>query len=272
MEDMISEPEIETVDEATAESVDNMSESELDELFETPSESDENSQPEEPETVDVESLYTAQMEDPDLKLDKPIYIKVNGKVIEVDSVNDLKNMAELGTGAQQKFKTISAHKDTLQFMEDNGISREDLDALVVARGQEPVTVDTAAREVEEVATQILQSPIADDFKAGVAALPAEVKTQIGSDANLMSGLAIDFQSGLAQTILPHVHKEMVTKGMDFVEAYVSVGKRLEASKSTTEKQKTMLKAKPSASAKVDNHTVDVWEMDDAEFDKYFETV
>ncbi len=274
MENTVIEQEAEiiedTTEEATAETVDNMTESELDELFSKPAEEEpEKTQIEEP---NIDELYTAQMSDADAKLDKPILLKVNGQVIEVDNINDLKNMAEMGTGAQQKFKDIAGFKETQQFMEANGISKEDLQALIASKGQQEVTVDTDATAVDQIATQILNSSYADDFKGSMSQMPEHVKTEISSNPQLLQGLGIDFESGLAQTIMPHISREMATKNLDFVKAYVSVGKRLADTQETTEKQKTMLKAKPTVTQGVPSSNKDVWDMDKGEFDKYFDSI
>ena len=66
--------------------------------------------PEQTPEVDLDELYKAQMNDTDATLDKPLLIKINGKVTEINNINDMKDLMERGLGATKSFQQIAKHK------------------------------------------------------------------------------------------------------------------------------------------------------------------
>jgi len=231
---------------------------------------------------DLESLYSAQMADADAKLDKPLVIKVKGRIYKVDSVNELKNLAELGTNGVQKFQAIAEHRKTLDFMSDNGITMEHLQSLITDSGNEPVMRDESVSAAEDVATEIMNSPNAQSFIEVANMLPNDVKQEMASNPQMMRGFNDDVASGLAQKIMPMVDRYMNVGGMSFMQAYVRAGNEAMSSGSikqqpqqqnnvADEKMKT-LNSQPVSKSNVSNalSTEDIDKMSDAEFERYYQ--
>ncbi len=231
------------------------------------------------ESADLDSLYKQQMSSEDAKLDKPILVKVKGKVLEIDSVNDLKDLAERGLGATQSFQQIAQHRKTLRFMEDNGLSMEDLNYLVQSKGQTPIESNPIVDEVGTIANEILHSDYADDFKEGLNIIPENVRNVMSQDPALLKDLAGDYASGIAQKIMPEAERLMMVKGMDFFSAYAAAGQAVLGSEPMqgqhngmrqNNANKETLKAMPRGNT-LSNRTnakQDIWSMDDKSFDKY----
>ncbi len=221
--------------------------------------------------VDLDSLYVAQMADSDGSLDKPMYLKINGEVVEVSNVNDIKNLAELGSGANKAFQNIAKDTKTIDFLSDNNISMDDLNKLVQGKGQEPMVRPEASAEqsqVDDLVHQIETSTIGDDFLAGVQMLPVEVAQELGRDPDLLADLANEYQGGFAQKVIPHVKQEMAVKQLSFIDAYMSVGKRLMAHEGKVSKVNVGAVASQPKSKQNVSSKVDVDSMSTAEFDKY----
>jgi len=259
----VVEPEMETIETV----VDDMSDTEFAEHFDkvdedgTDTDGDDitNDSDDKPtDDVDLNTLYSEQLGDADAKLDKPILIKVDGEVIKLDTINDLRDMAERGTSVTKKFQKLAD-------------DRRVLEAQLQALGETPDVVDESGSEIDSIANGILQSSYADDFKSSVSQLPSEVRETLSTNPQVLKGLSLDFESGLAQQIMPQVKREMTVKGLDFIQAYVSVGQKLESSKASVQKQRQVLKSEP----KQTSHTtsvVDVDGMSQSDFDKYFESL
>ncbi len=170
-------------------------------------------------------------------------------------------------------------------MEENNISMDDLNHIVGGNG----TTDDSGQvednnaniqKVESVANDILQSNYADDFKSGLEFVPSNIKEQLTNDPALLKDLAADYESGIAQKIIPQVEKLMAIKGLNFFQAYAMAGQSLDIDGvGSQEPVKRVNKAKIQASPRGNTNTtnsrsgrpgdVDVWKLDDDQFDKYF---
>jgi hypothetical protein len=231
-----------------------MSDEEFSEAFDNDTlDNEESIEEESTEEVDLNTLYRDQLDNTDAKLDKPVLIKVDGEVIELNSINELRDMAERGTAVTKRFQKLAA-------------DRKALEAQLEALGEQP-NVQTPD-EVETVANEILESNYADTFKADIAILPNEVKEMLSRDAGMLKALAVDYESGLAQEVMPKVKREMALKGLDFIQAYVSIGNQIKSHKEDATAKREVLAAEPKQT-KYSSPTTDVNSMSDEEFDKYF---
>ncbi len=256
--------------------IDEMSDDDFNNHFEGGEEITDDDEPsEEPteqiETEDLQSLYDTQMSDPEAQLAQPVLIKINGNVHKVDSVKELKALAEKGVSYTQKTQTLADERREAEFLRDNNITRDDLDALIASRGQAPVVNDTAAVEVEEIATTILSGQYSDDFKQVSTMLPDNIRSEMATDPQLLQGFYEDVEAGLAQKIMPQVERLMGVDGLTFQQAYVKAGQSLEAK--PTSKSADKLRSQPkSNTTELESGSPDVWAMDDEDFEKYYANV
>ncbi len=264
------EPEMETED-AVENTIDNMSDEEFNKAFDNDtSENPDDKVVDTDEDVNLDELYTTQQGNTDAKLDKPILLKYNGEVMTVDSIMDLKNLAERGFNSTQKFQKLA---------ED----RKALEDQIKELGQTPnVPEDNSeADEVEAISNDILQSDYAEVFTAQVSTLPDEVKQALATNPRMLEGLSIDYQSGLAEAIMPQVHKLMRINGLSFEAAYSQAGKSYQNNNTDTPIEKPvtqdtpkakMLKAEPKTGSKASNTGLGrkaIDSMNSKEFDAYF---
>jgi len=278
VENIDTEDEVNDIDKLTDEEFDKK----FDDLESDDSEDDKDVSKENVPDKDLEALYAAQMNDADAKLDNPIIIKVKGKTYEVDSINELKNLAELGTSSTQKFQAIAEHRKTIDFMTDNGITKDDLDMIINHRGVEPVIRNDDSVAAEDVANEILNSPGAETFQEVAGMLPDDVKQEMASNAQMMAGFNHDVQSGLAQQIMPMAERFMNINGLSFMEAYVKAGDMIMKSgeqpqqqvKQTTniaDEKRKVLNSQPKTRQTNTSglSKADIDKMSDEAFDKYF---
>ncbi len=238
---------------------------------------------------ELETRYKAQMDDKDAKLDQPVVVKVNGKIYEIDSVNELKNLAELGTSATSKYQAIAGHRKTIDFMQDNNLTVDDLQHLLGDRGVQPVMrtdADNAAMQVEDIATEILNGPNADNFTAAAEMLPQGVRDQMMTNPQMLKGFSEDVASGMAARVMPGVERLINVNGMDFMSAYAQEVQRLygnqtqqkaptETSPEPKQTPKSMLQHQPTQRAKSKSPSLsrdDINAMSEADFEKFYASV
>ena len=259
-----TENSIEETEEVVTNSVDDMSDEAFSEMFDNKGDTEDGHDTDDSnDTADSESngdvslddLYATQIGDADAKLDKPVLIKVDGEVIKLDTINDLRDMAERGTSVTKKFQKLAD-------------DRRALEAQLAELGQEPNVVSDDVNEVDSVATEILQSSYADVFTADVSSLPNEAKKVLSTNPQMLKGLAMDYESGFAQKVIPQVKREMAVKGISFIDAYVSVGNRVSSQQENVQAKQKVLKAEPTRT-KYSNAKVDVNSLSDSDFEKYF---
>jgi len=221
---------------------------------------------------DLEKLYQEQQEK-GFNLEKPIVAKVDGKLLKIDDPKDVASLINKGLDYTKKTQELAQYRNTLQFLSENGLDNIDALKQALVQGVNPEAIqETPAEvnEVEQVASTILSSPDADDFKSLVSQLPDEAKGLLQSDARVLSGLYGDFKSGLAQQALPLVHQYMAVKGMDFISAYLTAGSDIKNNSQKASAKKDVLSSEPKAKGKktklVDK---DLFELSDEEFEKEF---
>ena len=224
------------------------------------------------EPIDLDGLYTSQMEDKESALDKPILIKLNGKVTEITNINDMKDLMERGLGSTKKYQEMAEDRKVIEFMNNNGISMETLNQLVTSDGSVPIESNNSQQDmqVQQVVDKISNSAYVEEFKSGVSFLPDNVKDTIGNSPELLDGLYGDFESGLAQKVLPIVERTMAIKGLDFITAYVQAAQSLEGGSKPIEKKVNPLTAEPRGNTlgvKAEPQK-DIWSMSSDDFKQY----
>ncbi len=220
------------------------------------SETTEGDEPEEVKEVDLDQLYADQLDDRDMALDKPLLIKVNGNTHTIDNVNEMRELMERGLNYTKKMQDLASQRKELE----EGINR-DVDTSV-----------NAEVEVETIASDILNSNYADDFKQAVSMLPEGMQSEMRNDASLLQDFYTDVQSGLAQKIMPQVERLMSVNNMSFEQAYFTAGQKYDTASQTQQRgqeQKQMLRSQPKPTTSQVSTQKSVNDMSDTEFDKYF---
>jgi len=291
MNDEIStEPTIETVEDTATQEVvddnreyiDSLSDEEFDKHLDTlTTEDSENEQPKEVDDKkdeskdldDLEMKYKEQLEK-GFKLEEPILVKVDGKVLDIDDPNDVKSLIEKGLDYTKKTQELAQYRETLKFLDENGISNvETLQQVLsgqiqVDPAQIQQRVDPTEQQVNQVAEQILQSEYADDMRQIMHSLPTTTKEEFTNNPQMLQGLFVDVQSGFAQKVLPLAQKYMTINGLPFVEAYIKAGNAV-SQKSDTNKQKITSEPRSKGMTQKRSYTrEDIYGMSEAEFDKY----
>jgi hypothetical protein len=263
--DQIEEVETEVVDTPDEEvnRIDALSDEDFEKEFNEVETDESDTVKSDDEPKDLEAIYKSNL-GTDAKLDDPIVVKVDGTVYELDSLDEIRNLIERGTGVTRKYQKLAADRKALE---------EQLAAL----GQEPnVTSDNPVEDdVETIANDILASSYADAFTADVQQLDAQTKEVLASDPQMLKGLAIDYESGFAQKIMPNVHKYMKINGMSFEDAYFEAGKSYQSDtekKTNNAAKAKMLNAQPKTVSKASSNELgrkSIDAMSDAEFNAYF---
>jgi len=268
MEDLVvtetetTEPSV-GVEEVVTNSINDMSDEEFTKEFDgdsTAGDAIDDSTDKPDSNVTLNDMYSKQLSNIDAKLDSPVLIKIDGEVMELNSINELRDMAERGTKVTQKFQKLA---------ED----RKALEAQLQALGETPDVSDDSSSEIDTIANGILQSSYVDSFKTDVSNLPSEVRETLSTDPQILKGLSMDYESGLAQQIMPKVKREMTVKGLDFIQAYVSVGRSIQSQKENVQSKKQMLTTEPKQNKyTTESKAIDIDSMSDTEFDTYFSNI
>ncbi len=238
-----------------------VSEEEFDRAFETDEPTEEPVEELDDEPTTLDDRYASQLGNRDMVLDKPVLIKYNGEVMEVSNLNELRNLAEKGFNSTQKYQKLAD-------------DRKKLEARLLELGDEPEPLDTIQDELDDISNGILSSSYADVFQTQIDRLPKEAINVI-SDPAVLRNLAIDYDNGIGEKIMAEVPRLMAIKGLSFEHAYQTAGNALLKSREQQELDKPrvdMLKAEPTkTSNKVSNDRgrVNIDNMSNAEFDKYF---
>lgn len=278
-----SETTVNTVDTTeadkptTSEDIDNMNDEEFAQLMDGDTQTSKATEDETDvkPTDDLDALYATQMQDPDAQLDKPILLKFNGTVHKVDSIKELKNLAEQGISFTKKSQDMSEQRQLLTTLEQNGYDAEALRNLASThKGSELVEADMSSAEIESVAQEILSSNYADSFKSVIGSMPESVTAQMRQDPQMLKAIAYDVESGLAQSIMPEVNRLMDIKGLSFEKAYVQAGNDYNTKKESVNIKRETLKSQPTSNSHVNSPTSneDVWKMDSKQFEKYFNSL
>jgi hypothetical protein len=288
---------MEPIDEGTDVSVDqeevvdsreaimDMEDDEFEEHLEklTSNDSNESSEPKENDSkedkpVDLNELYKSRIEE-NIKLDTPILLKNGEAIVDVDNYKDAKDLMERGLDYTKKTQALAQYRDVIGYLEDNGLlDKEVLDRVVRGEAliEEPIQrqeQDVKAHESELLAQKILESDTAEDFRGVVSQLPDEVKDEMRVNPELMNGIFVDVQNGVAQKLMPLTQKLMAVKGLDFVSAYVEAGNELLVNGKQVNQNTDRLKNVPKSRGnqrKTKYTREDIFDMDDSDFEKYLD--
>jgi hypothetical protein len=223
--------------------------------------------------VNLEDLYRQQIASEDAKLDKPILVKYKGKVVDIDDVNELRDMAERSIAATIKLQEAAELRKQYE-----GITPEDIELLRRFKGGDTsvindLAVDRAAdqpTEVDTIASEILAAPYAEQFKGFVDVLNPADRQMLASDPRVLRGLQIDFENGTATKLMPLVERKMAINGKDFLTAYKEAGQEVMKHGDTRKQSVEQLTAAPQANTSVKQQPKqDVWSMDSSTFKKLF---
>jgi len=221
---------------------------------------------------DLDTIYKQQLES-DAKLDKPIFIKYKGKVVDVNDVNEIRDMMERAVAATYKLQEAAEIRKQYE-----GITPEDVELLkrfkagdtsvVQDLAVERPQVDTASEQVNSIASEILSAPYAEQFKGFVNVLPPADRQKLSSDPRILAGLKIDFDKGTAQKLMPLVERFVSINGMDFISAYIKAGKEVLSKDSARKDSMEQLTAAPKSTTSVNKQpATDIWAMDSQTFQK-----
>jgi len=280
--------ENQTVNEGTEAEAENVYESMTDEEFNKSFESDtKDSSTEDTDTTEeteggseTESgsdeptvdLYREQLSNKDAKLDKPVLIKVDGVVYEMTNINELRDLAEKGTNATRKYQRLAADRKRIEALEAElrqkyGENIEQTEDGSV--GEAPY--DETVERIDEIAESILNSSYSDDFKNHIGQLPISEREMIGSDPAVLQGLAEDYESGIAQKIMTKVPRLIRVNGMSFLDAYKYAGSQI-TNKTDKKESVEKLKSQPKRTNQKSGSPVNIEDMSDDEFERYFESM
>jgi len=225
--------------------------------------------------VNMKELYKAQNDAADGKLDKPIYIKFKGKVIDVESIAELKDLAERGLGANKKYLDMAEDRKTIQFMYENNIDMETLNSVIASRGEKPVESDASNinPEVLSIATEIEASSYAGEFTELVSKLPQVFHEQMRVEPGLLKGLSLDVENGiLTQGAIDKMDRLIAINGMDPIEAYLTATDEApEVAKQKNDElaeKRNTLQSQPTNN-QISKQPTSAWDMSDDEYDRYF---
>jgi len=201
----------------------------------------EDNQPSEDETPSSEQKDSSEQKniadeikelvyEPDEELDKSFVIKVNGELMET-SLQELKVLAQKGMSYSAKTMALAKHKDLLGSLEQYGISSvDDLNNFInTNKGEEIKALPESKYDegIEQVASEILERDNSSEFKEVISGLPEKAIETVSTDARVLAALYTDFDSGLAQKLLPETKKIMSLRpDMSFEEAYNFAGNRI----------------------------------------------
>ena len=130
-------------------------------------------------------------------------------------------------------------------------------------------------ELDDVITEINQNEeIATQMNTYVQSVPQSVKDTLTSNPNILRGLNIDAQNGVAQQIMPEVIKQLaINPNQDFVTLYQGIGQKVSKPKADAkpeatreDKKRVAVNRKTTAPKKVITDDYDATWNDDAHFD------
>jgi len=186
-------------------------------------------------------------------LDRPVVLKRKGKLYDISDLDQLRDLAERGLDATSKLQEVAELKKELLKAQNPDVSEQEL---------QNINVET---EVETIAQSIVNSPIAEDFKSVITELPEEVVNTLRSDPQMLKGLKLDVESGLAQKVMPSVRRYMDIEGLDFRSAYLKAGSEVVESAKRRDTAVTQLTSAPTKTGNVEVKEKDIWDIDDNEF-------
>jgi hypothetical protein len=237
--------------------------------------------------TDLSKLYKEQL-DKEIKLDKPIIVKVKGEVFDINDLNEARTLIEKGIDYTFKTQALAQERKLAEVANQYGInSAEDMANLlqsIQAQPTEPTQVsqvsdtttvstdtDTVSTEAEAIAQKIIQEGKAEVFRDTVTQLPPEAQMLLQQDARVLNGFYEDVKQGIASKILPLAKRYMAINGEGFLDAYKRAGDSIFGSQ---EHQNTMLTSEPKKvkrqSGTIVDDFSDVDPANDAEMERFYE--
>ena len=232
-------------------------------------------------------------------------LKWNKKEIPVTR-DELIALAQKGFDADKKWREASIDRPLKEIIKDNELTAEELKMVAdVLRNKNPEALAMMANkagidlyeaehkdykpvveeknyELDDVIAEINQNEeIATQMNDYVSSVPQTVKDVLVSNPQVLRGLNIDMQQGIAQKVMPEVIKQLaINPNQDFVRLYQQVGQKIYSQEeqpkgeekpkrvepSREEKKRVVVSKKNSAPTKtvVDDYDA-VWD-DDKHFD------
>ncbi len=194
-------------------------------------------------------------------LDKPLVVKVKGKIYDLTDMDQIRGLVEKGFIATQKLQEVAEMKRELEKQQNPDMTDADIEQKEVND------------ELESVAQEILNGSNADEMREIIGGMPQTSIDEFKNSPKMLKGLQHDVQSGFAMAIMPKVNHMMNIDGMSFIEAYMAAGKEYHDNDATNsvkaeQKQNNMellVSGKSGGSAVMDSKPLDVWDMSDEDY-------
>ncbi len=187
-------------------------------------------------------------------LDKPLVVKVKGKVYDLKSMDQIRDLVEKGFMATQKTQQLAELKRELMKEQNPDITNEDM------------ALQETEDAVERISQEILNSDIAEDFKGVISSIPTSDREQFRQDPNLLGMLQVDVKNGLTKKIMPSVERYMALENMSFREAYgLSAKNYYDSMQMKDNRVKTLTSVPDNTSSVTKTEKQDIWDMSDKEY-------
>ncbi len=222
------------------------------------------------------------------ELETAVVLKRKGKLFDIKSIDELRNLAEKGLDSTIKNQEISGHRDVIDTIEANGISMDDINLLANIKSgsfdalqqlqsaygandnaevQDMTTTSTESR-IEAIAQTVMSSNYADDFKSVVSIIDSGTMEKFRKSPEALEMLRQDVESGRAKSFLPDVERAMAVDGLTFVQAYKKIGDARSASNTQRkEKAKSLGSAPRAAGSNTAPKPSGAWEMSSDDFNR-----
>ncbi len=248
------------------------------------------------EDIQVEESEEAEEDKP--SDDFAEVLKWNGKEIPVTR-EELIALGQKGFDSEKKWQEAALNRPIKELVDKYNFTAEQLEmfgnitsdknaeALALLAQQSGIdlydaehkeykpVVEKRNYELDDVITEINQNEeIATQMNTYVQSVPQSVKDTLTSNPNILRGLNIDAQNGVAQQIMPEVIKQLaINPNQDFVTLYQGIGQKVSKPKADTkpeatreDKKRVAVNKKTTAPKKVITDDYDATWNDDAHFD------
>lgn len=188
-------------------------------------------------------------------------LKANGKTIEIQSMDELRQLASMGANFTRKMQDIAPHRKILAMLENNGLLDEaklsffiDLDKknpealkkLIKDSGVDPLDIDVSSEPAYQAGNhQVTDSEIAfravlEDLKSTstgqetIAVINSSwdqaSKEELWKAPEVMATIQQQRENGIYDTISAEINRQAmlgkIPAGTPFIQAYLSVGNEL----------------------------------------------
>ncbi len=270
--DAAEQPQVET--DVWTEEFDSTNEPQADDDNNVETDTEPDTADEEPEVIDEasqddESDYVTEGLG---ELDCPLVLKHKGTLYDIKNLDELRELAEKGLGAQVKFQEIAKDRTTLELMSDHDISSDDIAELVKMRRGEiqpddlKEYLDTSTTQVNEIAQGMVDAEYFEDVKGITRLMSDNDREMFGKSPELMRMLKVDMEAGVGSKIRPRLLHLINVNNMSFIEAYKQAGAELIKVRLKKDTQKKRLKKAPKrGSVDKAEPQKDAWDMSDDDF-------